>query len=79
MASSTLRKVGFVLLAWFLTRVVQHACIPRAITNKDVLCQAKSGMGKTAVFVISTLQMLKEDAENQDIQVLVIAHTKELA
>ena len=36
-------------------------------------------MGKTAVFVISTLQMLKEDAENKDIQVLVIAHTKELA
>ena len=40
---------------------MQHACIPRAITNKDVLCQAKSGMGKTAVFVISTLQMLKDD------------------
>lgn len=36
-------------------------------------------MGKTAVFVISTLQMLKEDPENQDIQVLVIAHTRELA
>lgn len=36
-------------------------------------------MGKTAVFVISTLQMLKEDPENKDIQVLVIAHTKELA
>ena len=59
--------------------VVQHACIPRAITNKDVLCQAKSGMGKTAVFVISTLQMLKDDPENHDIQVLVIAHTRELA
>ena len=58
---------------------MQHACIPRAITNKDVLCQAKSGMGKTAVFVISTLQMLKDDPENQDIQVLVIAHTRELA
>ena len=67
------------LLGSCLTRVVQHACIPRAITNKDVLCQAKSGMGKTAVFVISTLQMLKEDPENQDIQVMVIAHTKELA
>ena len=58
---------------------MQHACIPRAITNKDVLCQAKSGMGKTAVFVISTLQMLKDDPDNQDIQVLVIAHTRELA
>lgn len=36
-------------------------------------------MGKTAVFVISTLQMLKEDPDNHDIQVLVIAHTRELA
>ena len=44
-----------------------------------MLCQAKSGMGKTAVFVISTLQMLKEDPDNHDIQVLVIAHTRELA
>lgn len=25
----------------------------------DVICQAKSGMGKTAVFVISTLQQLE--------------------
>lgn len=58
---------------------MQHACIPRAITNKDVLCQAKSGMGKTAVFVISTLQMLNEEPDNESVQVLVIAHTRELA
>lgn len=25
----------------------------------DVLCQAKSGMGKTAVFVLATLQQLE--------------------
>lgn len=27
---------------------VQHECIPQAILGMDVLCQAKSGMGKTA-------------------------------
>ncbi|GAB2210753.1 hypothetical protein Droror1_Dr00016037 [Drosera rotundifolia] len=35
---------------------VQHECVPQAVLGMDVLCQAKSGMGKTAVFVLSTLQ-----------------------
>ena len=43
----------------------------------DVLCQAKSGMGKTAVFVLATLQQL-ETVENQ-VSVLVLCHTRELA
>ena len=38
---------------------VQHECIPQAILGMDVLCQAKSGMGKTAVFVLSTLHQLE--------------------
>lgn len=38
---------------------VQHECIPQAILGMDVICQAKSGMGKTAVFVLATLQQLE--------------------
>ena len=38
---------------------VQHECIPQAILAMDVICQAKSGMGKTAVFVLATLQQLE--------------------
>jgi len=38
---------------------VQHECIPQAILGMDVVCQAKSGMGKTAVFVLATLQQLE--------------------
>ncbi len=38
---------------------MQHECIPQAILSMDVLCQAKSGMGKTAVFVLATLQQLE--------------------
>ena len=34
---------------------VQHECIPQSILGEDVLCQAKSGMGKTAVFVLAVL------------------------
>lgn len=43
---------------------VQHECIPQAILGMDVVCQAKSGMGKTAVFVLATLQQL-EPVDNQ--------------
>merc|ERR1719320_1357896 len=43
----------------------------------DVLCQAKSGMGKTAVFVLATLQQL-EPVDGQ-VSVLVMCHTRELA
>ena len=38
---------------------VQHECIPQAILGMDVICQAKSGMGKTAVFVLSTLHQME--------------------
>mmetsp|Transcript_50962 Transcript_50962/g.84572 ORF Transcript_50962/g.84572 Transcript_50962/m.84572 type:complete len:318 (+) Transcript_50962:118-1071(+) len=56
---------------------VQHECIPQAILGMDVICQAKSGMGKTAVFVLATLQQL--DIQPNTISVLVICHTRELA
>ncbi|XP_057371132.1 ATP-dependent RNA helicase WM6 [Daphnia carinata] len=56
---------------------VQHECIPQAVLGMDVLCQAKSGMGKTAVFVLATLQQL-EMVDNQ-VSVLVLCHTRELA
>ena len=56
---------------------VQHECIPQAILSMDVLCQAKSGMGKTAVFVLATLQQL--DLDEKLSRVLVLCHTRELA
>merc|ERR1719305_1365280 len=49
---------------------VQHECIPQAILGSDILCQAKSGMGKTAVFVLAGLQQL--DASEKAVKVLVI-------
>lgn len=56
---------------------VQHECIPQAILGMDIICQAKSGMGKTAVFVLATLQQL-EPTDGQ-VSVLVMCHTRELA
>ena len=56
---------------------VQHECIPQAILGMDVICQAKSGMGKTAVFVISVLQQL--EVTSGTVGALVMCHTRELA
>ena len=56
---------------------VQHECIPQAILGMDVLCQAKSGMGKTAVFVLSSLHQL--EAKEDSVGALVLCHTRELA
>jgi ATP-dependent RNA helicase UAP56/SUB2 len=60
---------------------VQHECIPEAILGTDVLCQAKSGMGKTAVFVLSVLQQLDVNAGDAypGVQCVVLCHTRELA
>ena len=56
---------------------VQHECIPQAVLGMDILGQAKSGMGKTAVFVLATLQQLEPSEDHVD--VLVMCHTRELA
>lgn len=57
--------------------VVQHECIPQAVLGMDIICQAKSGMGKTAVFVLATLHLLKP--VQGEVHVVVLCHTRELA
>jgi len=56
---------------------VQHECIPQALLGMDIICQAKSGMGKTAVFVLATLHQLQPT--DGEVSVVVICHTRELA
>lgn len=56
---------------------VQQDAIPVAVLGGDIICQAKSGMGKTAVFVLATLQQLNPVVGQVD--TLVLAHTREVA
>ena len=56
---------------------MQHECIPQAVLGMDVICQAKSGMGKTAVFVLATLHQLTP--VEGEVHVVVLCHTRELA
>ena len=61
-------------LSIYLHLAVQDECIPQAILGMDVICQAKSGMGKTAVFVIATLQQL--EPQDGQVSVLVMCHAR---
>jgi ATP-dependent RNA helicase UAP56/SUB2 len=56
---------------------VQHECIPQALLGMDIICQAKSGMGKTAVFVLATLHQVTP--VKGEVHVVVLCHTRELA
>ncbi|QHF54415.1 MULTISPECIES: DEAD/DEAH box helicase [Streptococcus] len=56
---------------------IQEQTIPLALEGKDVIGQAQTGTGKTAAFGLPTLN--KIDTNNQAIQALVIAPTRELA
>jgi len=56
---------------------VQHRAIPVAMTGQDMICQAKSGMGKTAVFVLAALQQI--DPKDGEVDTVVLVHTRELA
>ena len=56
---------------------VQQECLPKALLGSDVLTQAKSGMGKTAIFVLSVLNRM--EAKPDPITALIVCHTHELA
>ena len=56
---------------------VQARIIPTLLAeNKDVVCLAQTGTGKTAAFGLPALEYL--DTENKDTQVLVLSPTREL-
>ncbi|EJC97706.1 DEAD-domain-containing protein [Fomitiporia mediterranea MF3/22] len=56
---------------------IQEEAIPVALSKRDVLARAKNGTGKTAAFVIPTLQQL--DVSKNRIQALLLVPTRELA
>lgn len=60
---------------------VQFRGIPAILKGKDVICQAKSGMGKTLVFIIAILNLMIPEENGQYLphQCIVIVNTRELA
>ena len=58
---------------------VQLRCIPHVLEGRDVLGCAQTGTGKTAAFVLPTLQRLAANPRSGRIRALVLAPTRELA
>lgn len=56
---------------------IQQRAIKPIITGRDIIAQAQSGTGKTATFVIGSLQKL--DESKKTLQILILAPTRELA
>lgn len=56
---------------------IQEEAIPVALTGTDILARAKNGTGKTAAFVIPTLERINPKVNK--IQSLILVPTRELA
>ena len=55
---------------------IQEMAIPEALAGKDVLGRAQTGTGKTAAFMLPTLQRLRD---GDGLRALVLCPTRELA
>lgn len=59
---------------------IQAACIPLALTGRDICGSAITGSGKTAAFALPTLERLLYRPKNRPaIRVLILTPTRELA
>ena len=56
---------------------IQEESIPIALAGRDILARAKNGTGKTAAFIIPTLERI--DSSKNAIQAILLVPTRELA
>lgn len=68
----TLRQIGY-----HTPSPIQAALIPIALSGNDCIGQARTGTGKTAAFMLPTLEQI--DSKLHGVQVLVLAPTRELS
>ena len=58
---------------------VQRGAIPAVLEGRDVMAAAQTGTGKTAAFLLPTLDHLGHAAKGQGVLMLVVTPTRELA
>ena len=73
--SSTLRQLE--KIGYEKPSPIQSSFIPIALTGKDCIGQARTGTGKTAAFMLPSLERISLDQPR--VQVLVMAPTRELS
>jgi ATP-independent RNA helicase DbpA len=71
-ALANLRQLGYLNMT-----PIQAASLPITLTGKDLIAQAKTGSGKTAVFALTLLSNL--DVSDLSVQAMVLCPTRELA
>jgi len=69
---ANLRQLGYLNMT-----PIQAASLPIALAGHDLIAQAKTGSGKTAVFALTLLARL--DVSRFEVQALVLCPTRELA
>ncbi len=59
---------------------VQEQALPECLTGQDVMAQAQTGTGKTAVFLLTILQrMIADNDPGGSLRALIVVPTRELA
>ena len=58
---------------------IQSEAIPHILRNKDMLGIAQTGTGKTAAFLLPTMDIIIDSPDNGKVKALVVVPTRELA
>ena len=73
-------------LLWGLTRMgykvptpVQRKALPIVLAGMDMVCMARTGSGKTCVFLLPLMQKLKAHDSTSGVRAVVLSPTRELA
>lgn len=70
---------GVEAMGFTKTTPIQEKAIPVILQNKDLIGCAQTGTGKTAAFLLPTLQQIDDQKTHGTIDALVIVPTRELA
>ncbi|MEO9966557.1 MAG: DEAD/DEAH box helicase [Reichenbachiella sp.] len=61
------------------TTPIQEKAIPIVLQNKDLIACAQTGTGKTAAFLLPTMQQINDQTDHGNIDALVVVPTRELS
>ena len=70
---------GLEMMGFVDATPIQQQAIPIILSGDDLIACAQTGTGKTAAFVLPILSLLSSKKQNDKVQALIIAPTRELA
>ena len=70
---------GLIAMGFENATPIQSEAIPHVLNNKDVLGIAQTGTGKTAAFLLPTMDIILDTPDNGKVKALIVVPTRELA